>query len=300
MTTAIARTQDREPKMKLHRQRGLWGDAARRFLRNRLATFSLGIVLILIFLALFADVLAPEGSDNQVYAEAWQFPSWQHPLGTDPFGRDLLSRIIHGARISLLVGFTTNFAAFLIGLPIGAASACFGGPVDYFFMRLIDVLSVVPNLMLAILIATVLGGGLENVLIIFIVTGWMGIARLIRGQPPLLRENDYVLAARCMGISDGRIIVRHLLPNTLSPIIVSLTLSIPGMILGEAGLSFLGVGINPPLPSWGRMLNEYLKSVQSHWYLTFFPSIMIVITMYVFTMIGDGLQDALDPTASGK
>jgi ABC-type dipeptide/oligopeptide/nickel transport system permease subunit len=297
MTTLTKPSPLAEQISAVHPQRNLWGDAIRRFLRNRLATISSGIVLLLILMALFAEVLAPEGYDKQVYTQAWQYPSWQHPFGTDPFGRELLSRIIYGARISLLVGFVTNFGALLIGLPIGAASAWFGGAVDYFFMRLVDVLSAVPNLLLAILIATVLGSGLENVIIIFILTGWMGMARLVRGQLLSLRENDYVLAARCVGVRDRRIIFRHLLPNAVSPIIVSLTLGIPGAILGEAGLSFLGVGVNAPMPSWGRMINEYLKAVQSHWYLTFFPGIMIAITMYAFTMIGDGLQDALDPTA---
>jgi ABC-type dipeptide/oligopeptide/nickel transport system permease subunit len=283
----------------MQKRRSLWGDAWRRFLRNRLAAISLLIVALLVMMAAFADVLAPEGYDKQVYDQAWQFPSLVHPMGTDPFGRDLMSRMIHGARISLLVGFVTSFAALLIGLPIGAAAAWFGGRTDFLLMRLTDVVSAVPNLLLAILLATALGSGLSNVMLIFILTGWMGIARLVRGQLLSLRENEFVLAARCTGVRDRRIITHHLLPNTLSPIIVSMTLAIPLAILGEAGLSFLGVGVNAPLPSWGRMLNEYLKSVQSHWYLTFFPALMIAITMYAFTMVGDGLQDALDPT-SGK
>jgi ABC-type dipeptide/oligopeptide/nickel transport system permease subunit len=279
------------------KQRSLWGDAARRFARNRLSMVALVIILLLVFMALFADLLAPEGYDDQAYDQAWQHPSWEHPLGTDPFGRSLLSRIIHGSRISLLVGFVTMFFSLLMGLPIGAASAWFGGAVDYFFMRLIDVISAVPNLLLAILIVTVLGSGLGNVLLVLILTGWMGMARLVRGQLLSVRESDYVLAARCLGARDWRIISRHLLPNALSPIIVAVTLGIPGSILAEAGLSFLGVGVNPPLPSWGRMVNEYLTAVQSHPYLTLFPGIMIALAMYAFTLVGDGLQDALDPTA---
>jgi ABC-type dipeptide/oligopeptide/nickel transport system permease subunit len=208
-----------------------------------------------------------------------------------------LSRIIHGARISLFVGFVTTFVGLLIGLPIGAASAWFGGVVDYFFMRLIDVISAVPNLLLAILLAALLGSGLYNVLLVFILTGWMAVARLVRGQLLSIRERDYVLASRSIGARDGHIIRRHLLPNALSPLIVSVTLAIPAAILGEAALSFLGVGVNPPLPSWGRMVNEYLTSVQSHWYLTFFPGVMIAVAMFAFTLVGDGLQDALDPTA---
>jgi ABC-type dipeptide/oligopeptide/nickel transport system permease subunit len=297
MTTLADQSARSRQRATTQKRRSLWSDALRRFLHNRLAAASLLIVALLVLMAVFADVLAPEGYDKQVYDQAWQFPSREHPMGTDPFGRDLMSRIIHGARISLLVGFVTSFAALLIGLPIGAAAAWFGGRTDFLLMRLVDVVSAVPNLLLAILLATALGSGLSNVMLIFILTGWMGIARLVRGQLLALRENDFVLAARSTGVRDRRIVTHHLLPNTLSPIIVTMTLAIPLAILGEAGLSFLGVGVNAPLPSWGRMLNEYLKSVQSHWYLTFFPAFMIAITMYAFTMIGDGLQDALDPTA---
>lgn len=299
MTTLADQSARSTPRTSLPPRRNLWSDALRRFVRNRLAAVSLVIVILLVLMAVFADVLAPEGYDKQVYTQAWLFPSWQHPMGTDPFGRELMARIIHGSRISLLVGFVTSFAALLIGMPIGAAAAWFGGRIDFLLMRVVDVVSAVPNLLLAILLATALGSGLSNVMLIFIITGWMGIARLTRGQLLALREHDFVLAARATGVRDRRIITHHLLPNTLSPIIVSMTLAIPLAILGEAGLSFLGVGVNAPLPSWGRMLNEYLKSVQSHWYLTFFPALMIAITMYAFTMIGDGLQDALDPT-SGK
>jgi ABC-type dipeptide/oligopeptide/nickel transport system permease subunit len=297
MATLVTPTSPAPNLTKSFKQRNLWSDAARRFARNRLSMVALVIILLLVLMALFADVLAPEGYDKQAYDQAWQAPSWEFPLGTDPFGRSLLSRIIHGARISLLVGLVSMIFSLLIGLPIGAASAWFGGAVDTFFMRLIDVISAVPNLLLAILIVTVLGSGLRNVLLVLILTGWMGMARLVRGQILSIRESDYVLAARCTGARDWRIISRHLLPNALSPIIVAVTLGIPGAILAEAGLSFLGVGVNPPLPSWGRMVNEYLTAVQSHSYLTLFPGIMIALAMYAFTLVGDGLQDALDPTS---
>jgi ABC-type dipeptide/oligopeptide/nickel transport system permease subunit len=254
-------------------------------------------VFVLIFMAVFAEVLAPEGYDHQVYTQAWRFPSWKHPMGTDPYGRDVLTRIIYGARISLAVGFISNSIALLIGLPFGAAAAWFGGTTDYIFMRIIEVVNAVPNLLLGILIMTVLGTGLQNVLLVFIFTGWMGIARLVRGQLLSLREQDYILAARCIGVQDWKIITRHLLPNALTPIIVNVTMGIPGAILGESSLSFLGIGIAPPMPSWGRMLNDYLSAVQTHWYLAFFPGLMIAIAMYAFTLIGDGLQDALNPAA---
>ncbi len=268
----------------------------RRFSRNLLAMISLAFVVLLFIAALFANLLAPEGYDNQIYDQTWLFPSLEHPMGTDPFGRDVLTRIIYGARISLAVGFISNFVALAISIPYGAIAAWYGGAVDYVLMRIIEVVNSVPNLLLGILIISVLGPGFRNVLIVFIVTGWMGLARLIRGQFLSLREQDYVLAAICIGVPNRRIIIRHLLTNTLSPIIVSVTLGIPGAILGEAGLSFLGIGINPPLPSWGRMLNDYLTAVQSHWYLAFFPGLMIALTMYAFTLMGDGLQEALDPT----
>lgn len=281
----------------LLRQRNLWSDALRRFARNRLSMIAAFFVLILIGMALFANLLAPEGYDHQVYDQAWRYPSWEHPLGTDPYGRELLTRIIYGARVSLAIGFIANFIALLIGLPFGAIAAWFGGATDYGLMRFIEVVNAIPDLLLGILIVTVLGPGFQNVLFVFIFTGWMGTARLVRGQLLSLRERDYVLAARCIGASDWQIIRRHLLPNALTPLILGVTMGIPAAILGESGLSFLGIGVQAPMPSWGRMLNDYLSALQTHWYLAFFPGLMIAITMYAFTLMGDGLQDALDPMA---
>lgn len=297
MSTATVSDQPRTQTLDLRdKPRSLWRDAARRFSRNFLAMLSLAFIIVLIIVAIFADVLAPEGYDAQDYGQTWLYPSWEHPMGTDPFGREVLTRIIYGARISLAIGFLSNFVALAIGLPYGAISAWYGGVVDYVLMRIIEIVNSVPNLLLGILIMSILGNGFRNLLFVFIVTGWMGIARLLRGQFLSLREQDYVLAAICIGAPNSRVIWRHLLPNSLPPIIIAVTLGIPGAILGEAGLSFLGIGINPPMPSWGRMLNDYLSAVQSHWYLAFFPGLMIALTMYAFTLMGDGLQDALDPT----
>jgi ABC-type dipeptide/oligopeptide/nickel transport system permease subunit len=279
------------------RQRSLWSDALRRFRRNRLSMVAAFFVLLLILLAFFAGVLAPEGYDHQVYDQAWRFPSWEHPLGTDPYGRELLTRLLYGARISLTIGFVSNLIALLIGVPFGATAAWFGGATDYLFMRLVEVINAIPDLLLGILIVTVLGPGFQNVLFVFIFTGWMGVARMIRGQLLSLRERDDVLAARAIGASNRQSITRHLLPNTLTPLILGVTMGIPSAILGESGLSFLGIGVQAPMPSWGRMLNDYLSALQTHWYLAFFPGLMIAVTMYAFTLMGDGLQDALDPTA---
>ncbi|MFQ5858354.1 MAG: ABC transporter permease [Anaerolineae bacterium] len=276
-------------------ERSLWANAMLRFSRNRLSVVASFLVSILIIMAVFAPWLAPTHYDKQVYSEAWQFPSKRHVMGTDPFGRDVSSRIIYGARISMSVALVVNTAAFLIGAPIGALAGWFGGVVDYALMRVVDVMSAFPTLLFAILMMTVLGSGLINIYIAMAVTSWIGTARLIRGQILSLREQDFTLAARAIGATDWHIITRHLLPNCLAPVIVSLTLGIPSAMMGEAGLSFLGIGVNAPTPSWGKMLSEYLPYVQSHWYLSTFPAIMIALTMYAFTLMGDGLQDALNP-----
>lgn len=251
------------------------------------------MVVTLIGMAVLAPWLAPTHFDLQVYEQAWQAPSRHHLLGTDAFGRDLLSRIIYGARVSLSVALVVNAAAFLVGAPIGALAGWYGGAIDYGLMRVVDVMSAFPTLLFAILMLTVIGSGLVNIYIAMAVTGWITIARLVRGQILSLRERDYVLAARSIGARDRDIVIRHLLPGTLPPVIVSLTLGVPSAIMGEAGLSFLGIGVNPPTPSWGRMLSEGLPYMQTHWYLSVFPALMIALTMYAFTLVGDGLQDAM-------
>jgi ABC-type dipeptide/oligopeptide/nickel transport system permease subunit len=221
-------------------------------------------------------------------------------MGTDPYGRDVWSRIIYGARISMSVALIVNAASFIVGAPIGALAGWFGGVIDYVLMRIVDVMSAFPTLLFAILMMTVLGRGLTNIYIAMAVTSWIPVARLVRGQILSLREQDFVLAGRAIGATNRHIMMRYLIPNSLAPVIVALTLGIPSAIMGEAGLSFLGIGVNAPIPSWGKMLNEHLASIQSHWYLSAFPAIMIGLTMYAFNLMGDGLQDALNPTARGR
>ena len=278
-------------------ERTLWGDAMRRFARNKLSMVALVLALALIVMAIAAPWLAPTYYDDQNYSVAWQFPSAQFPLGTDPFGRDLLSRIIYGARISLSVALIVNAASFLIGVPIGALAGWYGGLIDYLLMRLVDLMSAFPTLLFALLLLTTIGSGLVNIYIALSITSWIGIARLVRGQFLSLREQEYVVAARAIGAPTRHILWRHLTPNSLAPLIVSLTLGIPSAIMGEAGLSFLGIGVDPPTPSWGKMVSEYLPYIQTNWYLSTFPAIMIALTMYAFTLMGDGLQDALNPQA---
>jgi len=278
------------------RERSLWKDAVQRFRRNKLSVAALVLVLFLVLMALTASLFYPMGYDHQVYADAWKFPSAQHVMGTDPFGRDVLCRIMYGARVSLAVAIVVNLLSLLVGMPLGAAAGWFGGAIDYALMRIVDIMSTFPTLLFAILLMSVLGSGLVNVFIAMSVTGWIGIARLVRGQVLSLREQEYTVAARAIGATNRYIILRHMVPNALTPIIVSVTLGIPTAIIGEAGLSFLGVGVNAPMPSWGKMLNEYVPYMQTFGYLSLFPAIMIAITMYAFTLVGDGLRDALDPS----
>jgi ABC-type dipeptide/oligopeptide/nickel transport system permease subunit len=261
---------------------------------------SLFFAVLLALIALFAGLIAPEGYDHQVYTQAWQPPSREHPMGTDPFGRDVWTRIMYGALISLSVALVVNLVAFIIGVPVGAAAGWFGGWFDYALMRIVDIMSAFPTLLFAILLMSALGSGLVNLWIAMSVTSWIGVSRLVRGQVLSLREQDYTLAARCIGASNWRIMRRHMLPNALAPLIVALTLAIPSAIMTEAGLSFLGIGVNAPTPSWGKMLEEYLPYMQTFPYLSVFPAIMIAITMYSFTLMGDGLQEALDPTKAER
>ena len=274
---------------------GLWRDALRRFMKNKLSVAAAIIIIVISFMAVFAPLVSPAHYSEANFDEAWQFPSWTHPMGTDSIGRDYFSRIVYGARISLIVGFVAQMISLLIGVPLGAIAGFKGGKADYIVMRLVDVMSVFPSLLFAILIMAWLGSGLSNVLFAIGVTGWVGVCRLVRAQFLSLRASDFVRAARSMGASNVHIIVRHMLPNALSPIIVGLAMGIPQAIFAEAGLSFLGLGINPPTPSWGQMVSSHLPNVIYYWHLALFPVFMIALVMLGFSLIGDGLRDALDP-----
>lgn len=274
----------------------LWRDAARRFFRNKLAMLGLAGVVGLVLMAVFAPQIAPYHYAKPNYGTVWQFPDPKFPMGTDGLGRDLLSRIIYGARISITVGVVVQLVAFVVGVPIGAIAGLYGGKVDYLLMRVVDIASAFPRLLFAILIMTLLGSGLSNILIAIAITSWIEVARLMRGQILFLREKDFVTAAVCLGAGARRIVLSHLLPNCLTPLTVSLTLGIPRVIFTEAGLSFLGLGVNPPEPSWGQMVGESVAYIRYYWYMALFPAVMIGLTMLAFTLTGDGLRDALDPS----
>ena len=274
---------------------GLWRDAIRRFSKNKLSVTAASIIILITLMAIFAPLISPAHYSEANFDDAWQFPSLTHPMGTDSIGRDYFSRIVYGARISLIVGFVAQMISLLIGIPLGAIAGFVGGRAGYLVMRLVDVMSVFPSLLFAILIMAWLGSGLSNVLFAIGITGWVGVCRLVRAQFLSLREADFVRSARSMGGSSTHIVVRHMLPNAISPIIVGLAMGIPQAIFAEAGLSFLGLGINPPTPSWGQMVSSHLPNVIYYWHLALFPVFMIALIMLGFSLIGDGLRDALDP-----
>jgi oligopeptide transport system permease protein len=274
--------------------RTLLGDAARRFSRNRMALAGFFLVGLLIFIAIFADFIAPFAYDDADPMQALQFPSAAHWLGTDEVGRDVYSRILHGTRISLAVGLGVTAIALLIGVPLGLAAGLLGGAADFLIMRLVEVFTAVPALLLALLLISIFGGGLLNVILALGIVAWLDTTRLLRAQLLSLRERDFVLAARTVGVSNARIAVRHLLPNAVAPLIVAVTIGIPVAIFAEAGLSFLGLGINDPIPSWGKMVGNAMSYMRVYWHLGVFPTLAIAVTMLGFTFLGDGLRDAFD------
>jgi oligopeptide transport system permease protein len=282
--------------------RSLWSDALYRFTRNKLAVASLTVVGLLLAMAIFADIIAPFRYDFSNLLEANKFPSREHLLGTDAVGRDFLSRLIYGARVSLTVGLTVQAIALLIGVTLGTFAGSFGGWADYVVMRFVEVFTAVPVWLFALFLMSVWkgsdlisGGGLMNVILAIGLIGWVEICRLTRAQLLYLREKEFVLAATALGATRLHVARAHLLPNALAPLIVAVTLGVPTAIFTEAGLSFLGFGINDPLPSWGKMIADSLAYVRVYWYLGLFPTLVLALTMLSFSFVGDGLRDALDP-----
>jgi ABC-type dipeptide/oligopeptide/nickel transport system permease subunit len=282
------------------KKRDLWRDAWRSFLKNRLAIAGMIVIGIFLIMALFAGLIAPYPYDQANLSENLQFPSWEHWMGTDAVGRDLYSRIVYGARVSLLVGFSVQAIAFAIGLPLGALAGLRGGKVDFVITRLLEVMTAFPSFLFAIFLMSILGTGLPNVILAIAVTSWIEVCRLTRGQLFSLREREFVVAARSYGANDKRVILSHLLPHALPPLIIMLALGIPTAIFTEAGLCFLGVGINDPIPSWGKMVSDSLGYIRVYWYMGFFPTLVIALAMLGFNFVGDGLRDALDPTSYNR
>ena len=265
-----------------------------RFRRNKLAVVALCFIVFQIAIAIAAPWIAPYNPYQGDFSATWQTPNRLHWLGTDDLGRDVFSRLLYGARISISIGILSQLTIALIGLPIGAISGLKGGWLDYVIMRVIDVLSSLPALLFYILLMVALGAGFGNLILAMAMTGWIGLARLVRGQVLSLKETDYVRASRAMGGGTRHIIKTHLLRNVMTPVIVTLALGIPGAMLAEAGLSFLGLGIPSPYAYWGQMIGMYQAYIRTAWHLTVFPSIVLAVTMLAWFVFGDGIRDALD------
>jgi len=284
-----------EKEVGKRKKQSQWKDIWRRFRRNRTALAGLIVILILVFTAIFADFVAPEGPDDQNLQRANQFPNMQNLMGTDNLGRCVFSRVIYGTRISLQVGFIAVSISMVLGVAIGAVAGFFGGKLDNLLMRFIDILLAIPNILLAIAIASAIGPGLTNVMIAVGISAIPGYARLVRASVVTLREQEFVEAARACGGNDFRLITRHILPNSMAPIIVQATLGLAGAILSAAALSFIGLGIQPPTPEWGAMLSIGRRFLRDFYHMSFFPGLAIVIVVLALNMMGDGLRDALDP-----
>jgi peptide/nickel transport system permease protein len=259
-----------------------------------MALLGAAIVLAMFILAVLAPFLAGDPGAINI-AHRLQAPSLAYPLGTDDLGRDVLARILYGARISLLVGFVAVGIATSIGIVLGALSGYYGGWVDGLTMRFVDIMLCFPSFFLILAVIAFLEPSIWNIMIIIGLTGWMGVARLVRAEFLSLRERDFVVAARALGASDSRLIFRHILPNALSPILVSATLGVAGAILTESALSFLGIGVQPPTPSWGNMLIAGKQTLGTAWWLSAFPGLAILVTVLGYNLLGEGIRDALDP-----
>jgi peptide/nickel transport system permease protein len=276
-----------------------WRRFRRVFFQRKLVFFGLVVLLLLAFAAIFAPWLAPHDPYRGNLADSLAQPSRQYPLGTDIQGRCTLSRLIFGARTALLVGFVTVGIAAIVGSTLGLVAGHFGGLISMVIMRSMDALMGFPMLLLALVIAAVLGSGIHNVIIALSVATVPGYARTMYGLTLSIRENDYVMAQRAMGASNLRIVAGHILPNALPPMIVLVTLQLGTLILAEAGLSFLGIGIKPPGAAWGRMVSDGARYLRTNPILSVAPGLAIMLVVFAFNMVGDGLRDALDPRLRG-
>lgn len=253
------------------------------------------IVLLLFFVAVFAPFIAPYDPSHIDTKNLFAQPSLKHLCGTDDLGRDVFSRMVYGSRISLTVGFVAVGIATVIGLAIGAVAGYFGGLIDGFLMRFVDLMLTIPTFFLILAVIAFLEPNIYNIMIVIGITGWMGVARLVRAEFLALKEREFVVAAKALGVSDVSIIFKHILPNAMSPILVSATLGVAGAILTESALSFLGIGVQPPTPSWGNILTVGKDNIEFAWWLSVFPGLAIFITVMGYNLLGEGVRDALDP-----
>ena len=272
-----------------------WQDVRSRLRRDKLAMFGLSVIILILFLAVFAPMFSKYEYDTQDFMEANEPPSLNHFFGTDMFGRDLFVRVLYGARISLAVGFLASFISLFIGVIYGGISGFSGGKTDDVMMRIVDVIYSVPMMIYVILLMVVVGSGLKSIFITLGISYWAPMARIVRAEILRLKNEEFILAAKVMGASPKRILLRHLIPNAMGSILVTLTLSIPGAIFTEAFLSFVGLGVSAPMASWGVLCSDAVSSLAIYPYQLFFPAAAISLTILAFNFFGDGLRDALDP-----
>ncbi|MFI8687092.1 ABC transporter permease [Rossellomorea sp. NPDC077527] len=273
-----------------------WQDAWKRLLKNKLAMLGLVFLIGLVVMAVFGPIISPHDVTKQTLSNQNLSPSGEHWFGTDDLGRDVFTRTWYGARISLFVGFMAALIDFVIGIVYGGVAGYKGGKTDNVMMRIVEILYGLPYLLVVILLMVVMGPGLLTIIVALTVTGWIGMARIVRGQVLQIKNYEFILASKTFGTKTARIIRKNLLPNTMGPIIVQMTLTVPSAIFAEAFLSFLGLGIQAPYASWGVMANDGLSTILSgYWWRLFFPALFISLTMFSFNVLGDGLQDALDP-----
>jgi len=264
-------------------------------MKNKLMLFGAVVVGILTFMVLLAPVIAPYNPTAINIEKALLAPSGAHIFGTDYLGRDLFSRIIYGGRISLSIGFIAIAIALIIGVTIGSIAGYYGGIADTILMRFVDIMLCFPSFFLILAVVAMLEPGIFNIMVIIGITGWMGVARLIRAEILSLKEREFILASKALGASDMRIIIRHLIPNAIAPVLVSAVLGVAGAVLLESSLSFLGLGVQPPTPSWGNILMEGKASLGVCWWPMLFPGIFILITVLGYNLLGEGLRERFDP-----
>jgi peptide/nickel transport system permease protein len=263
--------------------------------RNRLALVGGVVVVVLAALALLAPFVAPWDPNRPDVKQILDGPSGKHPLGTDQLGRDVLSRMLYGARVSLAVGFVSVGIAAMIGIILGSLAGYHGGTIDAMVMRLVDLMLVFPRFFLLLAVLAFLRPSIWTIMAVIGLTGWMSVARLVRAEFLSLREREFVLWSQSIGASAFRIIWRHILPNAMAPVLVAMTLGIPAAILTESGLSFLGLGVQPPHASWGNILNEGKDAIEIGWWLSVYPGVAILVTVLSYNLLGEGIRDALDP-----
>ncbi|MGC4026487.1 MAG: ABC transporter permease [Mesorhizobium sp.] len=288
------------PQSRLQARLGRAYMSWQRFAANRLALIGLAIIILLLLVAAFADVLAPYSPIAGDLRQGLKPPSWEHWMGTDDQGRDILSRIIYGSRLTLYVVVLVAILAAPIGLLVGTVAGYAGGWVDTILSRITDIFLAFPKLILALAFVAALGPGIENAVIAIAITSWPPYARIARAETLTVRKSDYIAAVRLMGASPARIVVRHIMPLCISSLIVRVTLDMAGIILTAAGLGFLGLGAQPPLPEWGAMIASGRRFILDQWWVAAMPGMAILIVSLGFNLLGDGLRDALDPRGSGQ